>query len=97
MIRRILSLLLGGVLCWALYALIARLALEKTPAGLMLGSSSGMEGFMLAAAPALAACLVVSLLLARLPLVKRAWMTAGAVVIAGALCLFALVLMGAGV
>jgi hypothetical protein len=94
MIRRLLSLLAGALVCWALYVLAATFLPGGTPTALLLGASEGARGFFYAAVPALVIVLIVNLIIAKIPLFRRAWMTAGALVIAAALCLFALLFFG---
>jgi len=92
----LISLAAGAVACWALYVLCSRLLLSATPAALLAGASVGSEGFFLAVVPAAACALVVSLVLGKIPLFRQFWMALGAIVIAAALCLFALVYLGTG-
>lgn len=97
MIRRLLSLIYGGVAYWVVFLLTCTWLFDLTPYGVILGAQTGTMGFYRAAAAALIPVAAMILLLSRLPLIKRGWANAGCMALAAVTLLLSLVFFGSGV
>lgn len=97
MIRRLLSLIYGGVAYWVVFLATCTWLFDLTPYAVIVGAQAGTSGFYRAAAAALIPVAAMVLLLSRLPLIKRGWANAGCMVLAAVTLLLSLVFFGSGV